>query len=178
MYCSSACGELVLRQQRLRQAVAMAGIVGIPVHRLLVGLLRFRVILLLRIGVAQQIIDVGRGRIARGFLEQVDGVLRAAFVDQKLAELLKSGSVVGIVLQDAAKHFFGFVVAVLEPIKPRKPQERKRCRPAEFSGWPETARSAFARFSCCAGARARVAERAHVNPRQQTARGDVVRDQL
>ena len=104
----------------------MAGIVGVFVDRLLIGRFGFGVVFLLRIGVAQQIVNVGRRRIAGSFFEEVDGFLGPAFIHQELAKLLKGGAVVGIALQNSAKNFFGFVVAIFESIQTRQPKGGKR----------------------------------------------------
>src|SRR5271165_4999844 len=95
----------------------MTGIIGILVHRLAVGLRRFRVILLLRVGIPQQVVGVGRRGVPGCFLQQVNRLLGLAFVDQQLAELFQGLPVVGIMIQDSAQHLFRFVVAIFEAIQ-------------------------------------------------------------
>ena len=50
---------LILRHQRLRQPVLMAGIVRISFDGFAVGIFRFGEIFILRIRVAEKIVDIG-----------------------------------------------------------------------------------------------------------------------
>ncbi len=125
-------GVLILGEQRLRETVAMAGIVRIELDGLAVGIFGLGIVFRLRVGIAQQIVDIGRGGIAGRARQQIDRFLRAAFVDQQLAQLFERGAVVRLALDQTAQHLFGFRMAILEAVKAREPQRRIRVRGIDF----------------------------------------------
>ena len=92
---------LVLRHQRLRQAVPMARIVRIFLDGFAICVLGLGVFLRLRIRIAEQVINFRRGRIVRGIRQNLHGLLGTPFVHQKLAQLFQCRPIFRVALQQA-----------------------------------------------------------------------------
>jgi len=96
-------GVLILFHQRLREPVQMSWIVGIFISRFAVGLFRPGIILGLGVGVAEEVVHFGRRRTSGGVGENLHRLLRAAFVDQELAQLFERRAITRIAAQDIAQ---------------------------------------------------------------------------
>jgi len=91
--------------------------------------------------------------------------------------LFEGRFVVRLALHDAAKHLLRFVMLVLEPVEPREPQSGIRVARIDFQNGLELL-DRLLEVLLLHFARAHVAERAHVNSRQQTVGIHVVRIDL
>ena len=78
-------GVFVLLHQRLRQPMQMARIIGIFFHGFPVRIFRFSVIFRLCVRITQQVVDFRRRRGSGSVRKNLHSLLRAPFVNQKLA---------------------------------------------------------------------------------------------
>jgi hypothetical protein len=74
--------QFVLRDQRLGESAAVAGIIGINLYCFAVGFLGSVVLLGLGVGVAEQIVQTGCLGAVGSAAQQFDGLLRLALVKQ------------------------------------------------------------------------------------------------
>ncbi len=114
--------KFVLGDERLSQAAVVTGIIGIDLNGFAVGCFGLVVLLGLRVGVTEQIVQAGGFGTGRRAAQKVHRLLRLALVEQQLAKLFKRGLVVGLALQHTAQNFLRFAVLVLEAIESGKPE--------------------------------------------------------
>ena len=109
--------------------------------------------------------------------QQLDRLLRASLVNQKLAELLERGPVVGIVRQNPPEHLFRFRVLILEAVETREPQQGIGVVRFDFQDGLKLL-DGLRQIFLLHFARAHVAECADVNAGQQSVRIHIVRINL
>ena len=159
--------------QRLAEPAQVIELGGIDFGSAAIGGFGFGEIFGLRVGVAEQIEQDGRGIVARHVFEQRDGFAGFAFVEEELRELFDGGLVFWIGFQDAVEDVFGFVVLVAQAIEAREPESGFGVGRLELVDLFVLLDGAVGDFGLAAVG-AEVAETADVNAREQAARGDVV----
>src|SRR5579862_57692 len=113
---------LLFGHEGLAEAALVADFARFEVGGFAIGFFGFGKVLGLGVRIAEQVEQCGRRGFGGDAFQQSNRFAGFAFVEKKLSELFEAGFVVGVVFQQAAKHFFCFFVLILQAIEARQPK--------------------------------------------------------
>ena len=158
----------------MRELFAVVDVVGLGFRGLAIGLLGVRQIVDLVVSVAQQFPQPGRWRALQNALQRRDRLLRFPFIQQKLRQLLDAILIRRFAREQGSQHGFRLVLLILQAVQAREPQRGIGVRGIQANDFAVLLGGMRERVALPRGV-AQIAERAHVDSREQAPRRQIVR---